>query len=352
MQWLSLLMIYRKLDPPIHHSIALIDPDQWVMGSMMLCKKVVGAVPEDAITTWEDGSSSFYLCPKPLPGTTGLTFPGDLDAGRFYTARRSTAIYNISPNVICKVCSWIEGMQSEAANILFAQKNAPTIPVPSVIHYWVDRSWHRSFFLMRRVSGEPLYDAWPRLSKHEIQQIATEVASYAEILAKFTSPRVETLDGYGINNENWLLGGGEKPRLEWHPIAHPPYTRDALMPYLTERFLGEAPPDPLDKFFFYHDDMQPGNIIVTIPSNSAESTRLSAIIDWETAGFYPYWWISTKPYTCPVFCMYTEQGEADYTWMEFLGKALDYALPFPQDYAWIERYHQKEIAEIAKEQDG
>ena len=341
-------MTCRRLDPLISHSIALIDPDQWVMGSMMLCKKVVGAIPEDAITTWEDGSSSWYLCPKPPAGTTGLTFPGDLDAGRFYTARKSRAIYNISPNVVCKVCSWVEGMQSEAANVLFVQKNAPTIPVPSVIHYWIDHSWHRSFFLMRRAPGEKLLDVWPRLSKSEIKQIATEVASYAKILAQFTSQRVETLDGYGIN-ENWLLGGWDQPRLEWQPITHPPYTRDTLMPYLIERYLGETPPDPGDKFFFYHDDMQPGNIIVTAPSSPTESWRISAIIDWETAGFYPYWWLTTKPSTCPVFCMQTEQGENDFAWMDFFGQALEQVLGFPKDMAWITRFAHKNNALVAKD---
>lgn len=49
-------------------------------------------------------------------------------------------------------------------------------------------------------------------------------------------------------------------------------------------------PEIEERFHLYHPDLGPGNILV-----SSQSQKLSAIINWESAGFYPRFWISTKP---------------------------------------------------------
>lgn len=54
-------------------------------------------------------------------------------------------------------------------------------------------------------------------------------------------------------------------------------------------FRGILHPNPEieERFHLYHPDLGPGNILV--------SNQRSAIIDWESAGFYPHFWIATKP---------------------------------------------------------
>ena len=47
-------------------------------------------------------------------------------------------------------------------------------------------------------------------------------------------------------------------------------------------------PDIGYHFHFYHPGLGPGNIMDA-------NHKVSAIIDWEAAGFYPRLWISTKP---------------------------------------------------------
>jgi hypothetical protein len=43
----------------------------------------------------------------------------------------------------------------------------------------------------------------------------------------------------------------------------------------------------------YHADLGPGNIIIG-PDNG-----IAAVIDWESAAFYPLFWICTKPSVSP-----------------------------------------------------
>ena len=43
------------------------------------------------------------------------------------------------------------------------------------------------------------------------------------------------------------------------------------------------------EFHFYHPDLGPSNIIMS------DDGSVAGIIDWESAGFYPRFWIATKP---------------------------------------------------------
>jgi hypothetical protein len=42
-------------------------------------------------------------------------------------------------------------------------------------------------------------------------------------------------------------------------------------------------------YYYYHADLGPTNIMVSCDGN------VNGVIDWESAGFYPHFWIGTKP---------------------------------------------------------
>lgn len=50
-------------------------------------------------------------------------------------------------------------------------------------------------------------------------------------------------------------------------------------------------------FHFGHSDLNPMNIIVadTIASKEHRGPLIKSIIDWESAGYYPLWWLWYKP---------------------------------------------------------
>lgn len=61
----------------------------------------------------------------------------------------------------------------EVPNIQFVQEQT-TIPVPTVVESWEEGN--HTLILMRRIPGEPLSKAWPRLSADEKERIAKQTA--------------------------------------------------------------------------------------------------------------------------------------------------------------------------------
>lgn len=71
------------------------------------------------------------------------------------------------------------------------------------------------------------------------------------------------------------------------------------------------------QFHFYHPDLGPGNIIIS-------NNQISAIIDWEAAGFSPRFWISTKPSVSPGLDFYPPiPGVDDIEWRRRLRMKLE-----------------------------
>jgi Ser/Thr protein kinase RdoA (MazF antagonist) len=86
--------------------------------------------------------------------------------------------------------------------------------------------------------------------------------------------------------------------------------------YMTEISAALVPDiDPL--FHFYHADPGPTNIMV-----SEDGNRITGIIDWESAAYYPRFWVATKPVTAAAFYLECETDERKF-WGHLLGQALE-----------------------------
>lgn len=79
----------------------------------------------------------------------------------------------------------------------------------------------------------------------------------------------------------------------------------------------ESPPDIDALFHFYHADLGPTNIMI-----SGDEGIITAIIDWESAAYYPRFWITTKPVVSSVYWLDCATDEPR-LWSELLGKALE-----------------------------
>lgn len=69
----------------------------------------------------------------------------------------------------------------------------PSVPVTAEMCHWEDS--HSHFFFMKRVSGETVKIAWPRLSTEEKKKYAAEVAEYIAQLQTHTAPKPQAVDG-------------------------------------------------------------------------------------------------------------------------------------------------------------
>lgn len=109
-----------------------------------------------------------------------------------------------------------------------------------------------------------------------------EVATFCLDLASLTAERLQSVQG-GPVVEPYLAHSGQN-LLE-------PLSISESEAYF---YRADLEPNPIigNRFHFYHPDLGPGNIIIT-------EQKVSAIIDCEAAGFYPHFWISTKPSVSP-----------------------------------------------------
>jgi len=341
-----LLTSESEMDPPIGHSVTFISPDQWTMGTLWFCEKVTGPAPTDTVVTWEDGDSTFALRPQSKTNSHTL---GDTETTKFHDCGTSAALWNIGQNVICKVKSWAEGMELEADTIQAVRDEIPSVPVPEVIYSWLDKAWNRSYLLLKRVSGQTLEDAWPKLSTGQVKKIAVDLAKYTSTLSEFTSRQLKTINGCGVHDEDHLFGSPDLDTTpSWKPVIRPVFTCETVTTYL--RNLGGEEPPPLGKeplFYFYHPDMGPTNVFVSVSGPKEEDVHITAIIDWEAAAYYPLWWIYLKPQVSAGFALGSVQDSEQWDWVCRLSDAMiDEGFYGPVE--WYQRFSKYQREQRAK----
>ncbi|KAF9768343.1 hypothetical protein IL306_014377 [Fusarium sp. DS 682] len=221
----------------------------------------------------------------------------------------------LGENAFCKVHAWCKGLELEANTLRFVCEKAPEVPVPEVIHSWIDRELNRAFLITKRVRGQTLERAWLQLTSSQRTRIAHHVAQSCDILATHTSSRFETVSGCGVY-EPRLMEDAPLSHPSWLPRILGPFSQEALRDYMAN--ISTEPPQDINlPFHFYHADLGPTNIMI-----SEDGSHVTGIIDWESAAYYPQFWIATKPVYAGSFWLECETDEPK-LWGQLLGQALD-----------------------------
>lgn len=221
----------------------------------------------------------------------------------------------------------------EVPNIRFVQEQT-SIPVPAVVESW-DEDGH-TLIMMRRIPGEPLSQAWPKLSTDEKENIARQTAEYLQQLRKLQSDNIQSLGGHPVIDNFLFLNEREF-------IPHGPLASDDDLWNDMEQGVKEIIPEaariqlrrsmpPATPYTFTHGDLTNVNIMV-------ENGSLTGIIDWERSGYFPVWWeyVSTS----------IPDSEEDKEWKTLLRKYMpDYsaAREFYLDYYHLSRSPDSERA--------
>lgn len=209
--------------------------------------------------------------------------------------------------------AWCENKELESDTIRYVEKKT-SIPFPNIIYSWIDTEWNRTFLILKPVVGRTLRQAWRSLSLAQRRQIARAVARFCKVLASYTAPRLESAFGSGVLDSHLtVVRVFSEP--SWKPQLLGPFSIKELFSYLSIDKAG-LPPYSIDKFHYYHADLGPTNILVSDDGN------INGIIDWESAAFYPKFWVATKPLVSAGFFLegtdYIEKRE----WSTFLADAL------------------------------
>ncbi|KAF2789425.1 hypothetical protein K505DRAFT_410352 [Melanomma pulvis-pyrius CBS 109.77] len=288
------------MNPPIEDSVVCTRQNHWLLGSLYVCE-LVNIVPGDA--------DSAAL--------------GDSEASRCHHAGTSAAVWSIGGTYI-KVKAWRDDMQLESDTIRFVNRTC-SVATPKVIFSWVDADWNRSFLIMKALEGQTLDQAWESLSTDQRMQIAQSVAQSCRALALSTSETLMTADGNGVL-EPFLRSTPRDSEPSWKPQLLGPFSLAQLQSYLSQAPVIKS---QAELFYFYHADLGPSNIIV-------RKDDLVGIIDWESAAFYPRFWLGTKPLISPGFSL---RGGAKRAWAHLLVDALERE-GFPSDMQKYQTWKQ------------
>lgn len=184
-----------------------------------------------------------------------------------------------------------------------------TVPVTAEMRHWEDS--HSHFFFMKKVPGETLEMAWPRLSTEEKKKIACEVAEYIAQLRTHTAPKPQTVDGAPardilLSSQEEVMLLTEDKEAWWARVGHQFPRRE---PAWREDFKARYP--VRGPYVLTHSDLNTSNIMV-------HDGHVSGIIDWEHAGYYPEFW------EYAIADMWIEEGEWQYYLVKEFGKRFGY----------------------------
>lgn len=240
---------------------------------------------EDALAAWAEDECTYILRKakddQVAPLATFADSSSD-DLCLVHTGGTMSAVWTIGRGVFCKVKTWDPKMESEDKTIAFVKKIAPQIATPNVIYTWIEHD--RSFLILRRIEGSSWRDTWASLSLSQRQSLVETIAIYCDLLAQNTSKKLGTATGRPVLEPYLSLTDSEFVG---------PLTQKECESYFSTS-LEECPAIEKD-FHFYHSDLGPSNIIISNGGNVA------GILDWESAGYYPAFWIATKPTVAPAF---------------------------------------------------
>lgn len=124
------------------------------------------------MVTWQ--YSAFNMCLRPNNPPLTSSTPSFSRNGSF-RVQPGLCFWEIGPDTICKISSWVEGQQLEGTTMRFVREKHHENPVPDVIYEWVGLAWNRSF-LMRRAPGMNLLDAWHQMTPDDWAGLADEIA--------------------------------------------------------------------------------------------------------------------------------------------------------------------------------
>ncbi|EEH17957.2 hypothetical protein PABG_00520 [Paracoccidioides brasiliensis Pb03] len=169
---------------------------------------------------------------------------------------------------------------NEADTLRFVAENT-TIPVPRV--HAVRQDGYRKAIVMDYMPGTPLEEAWETLTHDQRISATRQIGSYISQLRRLKGSFIG-----GLNRCQATVGRYDR-------VSCGPFDNEKdFNEFLLSRIIKQAPSTlrhyakaclkENHDIIFSHGDLAPRNILVDQHGN------ITAIIDWEDAGWYPEYW--------------------------------------------------------------
>ncbi|GAO20121.1 hypothetical protein UVI_02061600 [Ustilaginoidea virens] len=215
--------------------------------------------------------------------------------GRFYA--RNGPCVPISKHRIVKAGDLVH--LTEAATMQFVA-NHTSIPVPKIYCSFI---WNnRAYIVMESIQGEPLSNAWSRLSETARQSIFTQIRDYIDELRRIEPPGPQVQSSVGGSLRDLRIGHGYPRFGPFNSIREFHFWLREGMVDSSEAHKGinEEERQEMQKMItmqdkdrpmpvFTHGDLNPTNIIV-------RGEKIVGFVDWEFSGWFPDYWEYTTAY--------------------------------------------------------
>jgi aminoglycoside phosphotransferase (APT) family kinase protein len=162
-----------------------------------------------------------------------------------------------------------------------------SIPTPQIVEQGTD-TINGAYFKMNRVEGETLRSAWSRTDLAQQESIIRELQEYITQLRSLQQPDPGWI---GSCSNGAALDQRVNDGFPFGPLSNERVFNDLLL----SRFETYASPDSVQLYrsqlsenhniVFTHGDLSGDNILV-----DPVYGRITAILDWETAGWMPEYW--------------------------------------------------------------
>ncbi|KAJ6444994.1 phosphotransferase enzyme family domain-containing protein [Purpureocillium lavendulum] len=193
-----------------------------------------------------------------------------------------------------------------------------SIPVPRITETHLDASADPEdlkalgWIVMERMRGRSLGDAWPAMTEGARERTLSQLKGFIEQLRRLDNPhqgRICSCSGgpaYDHRIDNVKTCGPFASVGEFHDFLVVP-VKESPRPDWADRYRRVLSDN--SSVLFSHSDLSWENILVDEASGD-----VTAVLDWEMAGFWPEWWEYRK-------ALYGSRGQP--WWREFLAKIMD-----------------------------
>ncbi|QPC72259.1 hypothetical protein HYE68_003011 [Fusarium pseudograminearum] len=227
----------------------------------------------------------------------------------------NTAVLQISPSQVVKVSTSLD--HDSMTNLQYIRKHVQEVPTPSCLGALQCGPWTYAF--MTRAEGETLEAVWPRLltsHKRSIQQQLNTIFQQLRLKGRGLVKNNPTPQRIGSFVSRRCKDTRRDLREAEMPIQQEAQFNDFLcrQPRRTEtpwiKMVRSFMSDD-HELVMTHGDLHPRNIMVRwdshteVTAESEKCIRITSLIDWEVAGWYPAYWefvkaLSTVPQRGPL----------------------------------------------------
>ncbi|KAK0460708.1 kinase-like domain-containing protein [Desarmillaria tabescens] len=219
------------------------------------------------------------------------------DQPRYKGTRYGSRVVQIGPKSLLKRTSIVE------AKTMALVSRLTSLPIPHLRHVWVDHNVQQDgrqmcWVVMEYMPGRTWDQAWPDLSSKERDKIQGQMRNYINQLREIRPDGLP--DGYvgPVGNHHcWdykldtSQAYGPFPSLQSfydHLLSTAKKLNESIASRIHSDLLNAAlSHSPSSQSIFTHSDLVPRNILI-------HNGEISAILDWEQSGWWPYWWEHSK----------------------------------------------------------